>query len=437
MRRITYERRVLLLALAGGAPAVAVAMGLLWWGELSTKVQYTGSLLILGAWWGMALYLRDTLAFHLRTLAGLLGAIREGDFSMRATAARDDDAMGEVMREVNGLTETLRHQRLSAVEAIALLKRMLAEIDVAVIGIDTHGRLRLVNQRAERLLGEPSERLLGRPACDLGLDRFLEGDSPRLCDLALPGAAGRWELRRGTFREGGLSQTLLLLSDLTQTLREEERQAWQRLIQVLRHEINNSLAPIDSLAGSLAGLLARRPRPGDWEQDLSQGLGVIANRAAALHRFMGAYARLTRLPKPKLAPVCVPDWITRIAGLETRLAIAITPGPPVTIQADGDQLDQLLINLFNNAVDAARETAGTVRITWATRGRYLELHVEDDGPGLANTTNLFVPFFTTKPHGAGIGLVLCRQIAEAHHGSLSLTNRSTAPGCCATLRLPL
>jgi signal transduction histidine kinase len=135
----------------------------------------------------------------------------------------------------------------------------------------------------------------------------------------------------------------------------------------------------------------------------------------------------------------VTQIVRRVAGLETRLRVEALPGPAVTLHADPDQLEQLLINLLHNAADAALETRGGVRIGWRLpRGeRAVELFVEDDGPGLPNTTNLFVPFFTTKPQGSGIGLVLSRQIAEAHGGSLSLENRADGPGCRATLRLPL
>ena len=316
----------------------------------------------------------------------------------------------------------------------------MAEIDVAVFTFDAEEKLRLVNQRGERLLAQPGERLLGRGAAALGLAECLAGESPRIVDMAFPGVAGRWEVRHGTFRAGGLPHRLLVLSDLTRTLREEERLAWKRLIQVLRHEINNSLAPIDSLAGSLASLLAREPRPDDWETDLGEGLTVIRQRSQALNRFMTAYSQLTRLPKPKLTAVNVAAWVERVASMETRLRVEVVGGPPARIEADGDQLDQLLINLVRNAVDASLETEGMVCVGWEEIGDppgWLNVWVEDEGPGLSSTENLFIPFFTTKPEGSGIGLALCRQIAEAHGGHLTLENRRDTRGCRACLRLPL
>jgi PAS domain S-box-containing protein len=344
------------------------------------------------------------------------------------------------MLEVNTLGETLHRQRLDALEATALLSKVMEEIDVAAFTFDGNTKLRLVNRGGERLLGKPSDELIDKTAAELGIEQCLEGETPRLMDHTFTGLGGRWELRRSVFRENGLPHQLVVLSDLTRALRHEERQAWQRLVQVLRHEINNSLAPIQSLSGTMRRMLTRKPRAPDWEKDLSQSLSIISERSGALSRFMASYAKLTHLPKPRPATLDVAAWVERVARLETRLPVEVLHGPPLTISADGDQLDQLLINLVRNAVDAALETGGGVRVGWET-GRaaedYVEVRVQDDGPGLSNTDNLFVPFFTTKPQGSGIGLVLCRQIAEAHGGNLTLVNREAASGCEARLRLPV
>ena len=432
-----FEARMLSLALLAGLPAVIVCIILLWSGERTAQTRWTLSALVAAFWLGGAFYLRSHLVYPLRTLSNLLSALREEDYSLRARGARPDDALGEVMFEVNALGDALRGRRLSALEAMALLRKVMEEIDVAVFSFDGERRLRLMNRAAERLLGQPSERIMGWTAAQLGLAECLEGEPARTLTISFPGGTGRWALRRSAFRESGMPHELLVLTDLSRPLREEERQAWQRLIRVLGHELNNSLAPIKSMAGTLATMLERQPRPADWEDDLRRGLGVIETRAAALSRFMEAYSRLARLPRPKLQPVDAGALVRRIVGLETRRPITLAPGPELTVRADADQLEQLLLNLLRNAVDAALETGGKVSVGWTRQGDQFEVCIQDEGPGLANTANLFVPFFTTKPAGSGIGLVLSRQIAEAHGGSLTLENRKDRRGCEARLRLPL
>ena len=436
-KKLTHDRRILLLSLLSGLSAAIVALALLWTGDYSSRTQWTLTVLLLAGWLGFAFAARERVVHPLHTVSNLLSALREEDFSVRARGARRDDPLGDVMFEVNALSETLREQRLGALEATALLRTVMEEINLAVFAFDDAQRLRLVNRAGERLLVQPVERLLGRTAGELGLADCLQGEPTRTLQMAFPGGLGRWGMRRSSFRQGGLPHQLLVLADLSQALREEERQAWQRLLRVLGHELNNSLAPIKSISGSLAGLLGKQPPPADWKEDMQSGLGVITARADALSRFMEAYSRLARLPQPQSQPVEIEPLIRRVAGLETRVPVVLVPGPNVLIRADGDHLEQLLINLIRNAADASLETNSGVKVGWARTAAHLQLWVEDEGPGLSNTANLFVPFFTTKPGGSGIGLVLCRQIAEAHGGSLTLENRSQGTGCVARLRLPV
>jgi two-component system, NtrC family, nitrogen regulation sensor histidine kinase NtrY len=445
MTRLTYERRIQLLALAAGLPGSAIALILLWTGDYSSRTAWTLAILILSLWLGFAVSLRHRVVFSLQTLSNLLAALREEDFSVRGRDAQRNDAMGEVMIEVNALSETLREQRLGALEATALLRTVMEEIDVAIFTFDNENKLRLVNRAGERLLARPLERLLGFTAGELGLGGSLEGDAALTMELSFPGGSGRWGMRRGSFRQAGLPHHLVVLSDLSRALRDEERQAWQRLIRVMGHELNNSLAPIQSVAQSLESALQSITSEPESQtgpaaallDDMRQGFSIIRSRTEALGRFMAAYSKLARLPSPKLAPVNVRGWISRVAKLETRVKLKVEEGPDVVISGDADQLEQLLINLVHNAADAVQENGGMASIGWSRQDSFLNVWVADEGQGISNTANLFVPFFTTKQGGTGIGLVLSRQIAEAHGGTLTLENRRDVTGCEARLRLPL
>jgi nitrogen fixation/metabolism regulation signal transduction histidine kinase len=435
--KLGHETRVLLLALAGGLPGVAACVILLAVEGRETRSQITVDSLLILLWLSFCFAARGRIAGPLRTLANLLEALREGDYSIRARVDNPKEPLGEVMQQVNAMAATLRDQRLGALEATALLRKVMEEIDVAAFAFDPGQQLRLVNRAGERLLAQPAERLLARDATSLGLTEYLAGATDQTIRRAFPGATGRWGIRRSQFREGGVPHQLLVVTDLTLPLRQEELQAWQRIVRVIGHELNNSLTPIKSIAQSLADLLSVEPRPEDWDQDMTRGLNVIATRSESLSRFMSSYARLAKLPPPKLGAIEINALLLRASSLETRQPVFFEEGPPLTFQGDIDQLEQALINLIQNGVDAVHGTGGRVFLHYKQLPSALEITVRDEGPGLPNTANLFVPFFTTKRGGSGIGLVLSRQIAEAHGGSLSLRNALQGPGCEAVITLPV
>ena len=434
--RRNHEGQIFALALAAGLPALAGAGILLWTTHAGRGLAWTVLALLALSTAAFAVAIRNRVVRTLQTVANLLGAIREDDYSIRGTITPGHDALSLVFWEINELAETLRGRRLGELESAALLRAVVAKIDTALFTFDFDSNLRFVNRAAESLLGRPSERLLGKRAAELGLAEWLEGPEARTVEHVLS-TAGRWSVRRSAFREEGRPHHLVVVTDLRQALREEERQAWQRIIRVLGHELNNSLAPIRSIAESLLSASARNPRSADWDADLGRGLEVIGSRAAALTRFLEGYRQLARLPEPQLRRVDIAGLLRRVAALESRVPVRVSGGPDVVLEADADQLEQLFINLLRNAADAALETGGSVEVEWDLGPGGLEASVIDDGPGIASTSNLFVPFYTTKPGGSGIGLLLSRQIAEAHGGSLTLSNRSDATGCVARLTLPL
>jgi nitrogen fixation/metabolism regulation signal transduction histidine kinase len=436
-----YEHHILIWGLPIGLVGSGVSLLLLWQADYTTRTQLALTLLILIAWLVFTIRLKAKVVFPLRTLSNLVSALSEGDYSLQVRGARRDDALGELILEVNALAESLREQRLGAIEATVLLRKIMAEIDVAMFGFDSNQRLQLVNERGKHLLDRADEKLLGCHANELGLADCLDGPTPRVVDLAFTSGLGRWELRRGSYREGGLSHQLIFLADLTRTLHEEERLAWKRLVQILRHEIDNSLTPIQSVAQSLQSLLSQQSRPKDWQEDVSSGLLMIAERSETLHRFITSYSQLTRLPKPNTSELDVEALVRHVVELEARMTVSVVAGPKAIIKADRDQLEQLLINVVNNAVEASLQSKpngeGQVLIGWQVDGEQLQVWIEDDGPGLDKVKDVFLPFYTTKPHGSGVGLALSRQIAEVHGGTLTLQNRRDQQGCRACLRLPL
>ena len=434
-RFFTFERRLALGALLATVPGLALAAVLAWrtlppgpvrWAPIAAA--FAVSLVVIAR-------LRSRMILRLKTLSNLVSALREGDYSVRGRDADRGDPVGEVAWEVNALGDQLRAGRLGELEASALLGQVLEEIEVAIFAFDGAGLLRLVNRAGARLLQRPPSQLLGRDAGSLGMAELLDGETPRRMDGDFGGQGGPYELRRSQFRREGLPHTLVVLADLRRVVREEERAAWQRIVRVLSHEINNSLAPIQSIAASLQAVLGRGD-PEAWVDDVRSGLTVVARRSEALSRFLAAYARLAKLPPPTLAPVSVATLVQRVTALDRTRGVRVVPGPDAWIRGDADQLEQLLINLLKNAVEAASETGGGVTIGWEEAPGEVELVVSDEGPGLLDSRNLFVPFYTTKPEGSGIGLVLCRQIAEAHRGTLSLRNAEGRRGCDARLRLP-
>ncbi len=422
-----------------GLPGLLATCLFLWLGDYATKTIVTTLILVLGAWGLLLLSLMEAIFRPMQAASNMLSALREGDFSLKPRDVDEEDPLGQIMWEIGMLTNTLNEQRMGAVEATLLLQQVMEEIDVAVFTINPRGELGLVNKTGEELLEAPADEVIGKPIDELPDALRLAMEDDQRGDLVFPGREGRWGMKRGTFRERGEPHTLLLFTDLSRRLREEERQAWKRLIRVIGHEINNSLAPIKSIAGSMMSLVKQDSLPDDWREDMQDGLDVVSSRVDALSRFVEDYARIARLPPPKKETFHIASVVERVVALSEKKYgnIHTISSPEIEIEADPDQLEQLLINISKNGVEASQVTGGIVEIGWDIQDNKLRLFVQDEGQGIANPSNIFVPFFSTKPGGSGIGLTLSRQIAEAHGGALRLENRKDQRGAVATLLLPL
>jgi two-component system, NtrC family, nitrogen regulation sensor histidine kinase NtrY len=449
--RAPFERRVTRFSVLLVAPGLLISGVLIWMQPWSgqSKLILLGAELLACLLIGAALH--DHIVRPLQTLANVVGALRDEDYSFRARLAIPNDALGELSLEVNALADLLAKHRTGAIEAAALLQRVVEEVDIPIFAFDPRSRLRLVNSAGEKLLNRSQPNVLGKTAKELNLEEGLSCENESLVDLHF-GSDARWFVRRSSFRQQGVPHTLLVLSDVSRALREEERRAWQRLIRVLGHELNNSLAPIKSIAGSLHSRVGNAITKSEEQQDFERGLSIIESRAGSLNRFLQGYRLLAQMPPPSLQSCSVSALAQRAAAMETRTPVRVLAGPDVTFPADPDQIEQMLINLLRNGAEATLENSGAkttsngskildtdapVVLSWTAETGELVIRIEDTGPGLMNPANAFVPFYTTKPTGSGIGLLLSRQIAEAHGGSLDLENRENGHGCIVRIKLPL
>ena len=443
-RRVSFERRLRLWFSLLGLPALVMLWLLLRQRFVEPTMQML-ALLAFAAGWAFAVsLLTEQITRPLQTLANVVAALREDDFSFRARGARRSDALGDLALEINALAGMLQGQRAGALEAMALVERVMWSMQSPVLAFDPHGSLKLLNAAAERAFGLRAQAALGQSAAQLNLNKLMDVDDDEVISLGSLQQSGRWVVKRTSFRLSGVPHSLLVLSDVSAALREEERLAWERLIRVLGHEINNSLTPIKSIAGSLRVRLDAFRDVSDESGDFKRGLEVIENRSESLNRFLQAYRQLMGLPAPKLGFVSLAALVQRVVQLETRVTISVASAVDVTLQVDADHIEQALINLLRNGVEAALSPDATnngiphVEISWECVATEVIISIYDSGPGLTNEGNLFVPFYTTKPGGTGIGLVLAQQIAQAHRGSVQLANRVDGQcGCKAELRLPL
>jgi two-component system nitrogen regulation sensor histidine kinase NtrY len=433
----SFETRLTRLSLASSIPLLLLSVWTMIYADVSIwlviLVVLLGSLLTFYC----VYQIHHKIAYQFRSLSNLLNSMVQGDYTLRARSVQGSGALDELTATLNRLAERLSQQRWESVESQLLLTTVIEHIDVAIVALSEDNTLRLLNPAAKKLLSDTSEsheRLLGQLAfvqsCPSGWHQVVE--------LSLGHQQGRFNIHLEEFRESGRQHKLLFIADVRTLLRSEEIRAWQSLVRVMSHEINNSLSPIASISQTLSRLIDRDAADTAYHEDLLKGLAIIGERANGLSQFVESYKQLAKLPEPQKQHASVRLLCEKACALFKRSSIAIESTIDAELFIDPVQFEQVLINLIKNAIEAMAHTnpAGVIRIRWFASGPVFTLTICDEGEGVSNPDNLFVPFYSTKKHGSGIGLVLCRQIIEAHGGRLSVTNQPMSRGCCASIEVP-
>lgn len=384
-------------------------------------------------------------AYQFRSLSNLLDAMVQGDYSLRARSSQNDDALNELIHTINGLADRLNRQRIESVESQLLLRTVINHIDVAIIALNDANEIILSNPAATKLLKLAAEPSPSDSLAQLSqLTQFgqLQSGESQVMTLTFGPKQGKFNIHMEEFREAGKQQKLLFITDVSTLLRSEERSAWQSLVRVISHEINNSLSPIASISQTLKRLLSRQQQLESHKDNLIEGLTIISQRANNLTEFVNSYKQISSLPAPERQHTSVVSLINKVIPLFQHHRVTVSSSDDVDLFIDPIQFEQVLINLIKNAVEAVESVAkdkaadGEIIISWQVQEGIFTLSICDDGVGISNPDNLFVPFYTTKNQGSGIGLVLCRQIMDVHGGRLSLTNRTDKNGCQAVIELP-
>jgi nitrogen fixation/metabolism regulation signal transduction histidine kinase len=450
--KLAFEDRLVRIVLIGFAFPLLVALVLVFSSELSGYLSVLLSFIMLVAVAFTAFAIRQQVIFQLRTSTNLVEAMIAGDYSLRANNKDIDGALADFNQLLNGLADQLTQQSLITREQQILLEKVTDQIDVAIVAVDHDNNISLMNPAAESLFRERFDELEGWPAKSLGLQNVvkeaLENGVRKVTEFEIDRSKRKVYVRTDQYFVLGKQQILIFITDIQNLLREEERLAWQKLLRVLSHEINNSLTPIASISETLNDVLENRPKQDHHDMNLQQtmqeGLSVISERAHSLNHFIQDYRQLTHLPLPNKTVFDAKSFVQKITQLFEHSKFVL-PEESISLFADGEQLQQALVNLFKNAEEA--NVANNVQdseisINWARLSNMVHIEVLDKGVGINNPENIFVPFYTTKKKGSGIGLTLSRQIALNHGGDLSLENNSknsgdNSTGAKATLMLPI
>jgi nitrogen fixation/metabolism regulation signal transduction histidine kinase len=439
---IATDWRIFFIVLVSAVPTISLLAYIIVTDNLSLGLSFL--LLAVCCSWVLivASNVREKLIHHVRTMSNLIEAIRAEDYSLKSSRAREPGELAELYQQINALNTKLKGARQSETELQNLLETVVNQINVAIVACDSDGYITLANRLACKLLNKKADFLINVALNDTALaeipfEKFSKDKDSQLLEHRFPGADGRWQIHQSYYRHQGKPGRILFITDLKQVLSEEEITAWQRLIRVIGHEVNNSLTPITSICQTLEKLLSL-PQEQRNEEDIRGGLSVIAERAKGLKEFISVYARIARLPEPQKIVLQTSDLIKKLQRFFSDQAVIFSEVPHnIKLFGDPVHLEQVLINLVKNAVEASQNTESPVEVDIRIKDHRCEFVIKDCGVGISNVANLFVPFYTTKAQGAGIGLTLCRQIAAKHNGQVSLENREDSKGAIAKLILPL
>ncbi len=434
-KRVKFEHQLLKYLLVATLVPASLLLFTLWYYQASTNLMVLIFLVLFCLIGYCASTLFEKITYQFRTLSNLLEGMAHGDYSLRGRRYGADDSLGQLVGQINGLAETLLEQSSTAHESQHLVRKVIQNIDVAIIAVDENEHIALLNPAAEKLLNVELSQVLHQPLDHIA-QRLLTANTEQVVELSFAKGKRKFKVVRDQYRENGQQHELFFVTDVNVLLRAHELQAWQNLVRVLSHEINNSLAPIASLANTLQTISNKQELNVNFSQNLSESLDIIAERAESLKTFINSYRQLTHLPEPKKVEINLQALLDKIIPLFNQREIVVDCHRQLLVYVDPVQFEQVLINLLKNADEAMVDRSKSILITVETGADLIVIKIIDHGIGLKNTDNLFTPFYTTKKQGSGIGLVLCRQIIEAHLGDLSLENSSAHQGCIVRIKLP-
>ncbi len=437
--KISFEASLVKLSLTASIPLLVILLWMMYerhisiWITLITAIN--GGLLII--YTSYQIYRK--LTHQMLSMQNLLHSLAQGDYSFRLRPLYDNGELGKLIKTINTLSNRLSQQRRETVESQLLLSTIIEHIDVAIVALNDESIVSFYNAAAKNLflIEQAGSRLtLIDP---LAFVNSLPAGHHQVIELALRFTRGKYQIHLEEFREAGQQHKLLFVTDVNRLLRNEERKAWQSLVRVISHEINNSLSPIASISQTLSRLISRQETLLEDYDDLIDGLAIITSRANGLKEFLDGYKQLAKFPEPQLQWVFIDKLIRKTAVLFKEQNIIFDGASDTRICIDPVKFEQVMINLIKNAAESMAQinVLGTIQISWTTDGTLFRLIICDQGAGINNADNFFVPFYSTKKNGMGIGLVLCREIIEAHNGRLSIANKLDEKGCCVSIELPL